>query len=114
MEAELVLLRDVQMAHLISLGGWLRAFQIACGALKQNFDADNAKDVIRIDVIDYFNVEMETIEVDKLSKEKIENLAKDLKTLRPMMDPKKNGKHTRAQIDELLRFLNVTLLKLWQ
>jgi hypothetical protein len=108
-EAEMVLLRDVQMANLISLGGWLRAFQIACGALEKEFDTDKAEKVVRIDVIDYYNAEMETLEVDKLSRAKIDLLATDLKTLRSMMDPKADGKYTSAQLKELSRFLCSTL-----
>lgn len=112
-EAEMVLLRDVQVANLISLGGWLRAFQIACGALEKNFDADKADKIIRIDIIDYYNAEMETLEVDELSQAKIKVLAEDLKTLRPMMDPNSDGKHTSAQLKELSRFLRGTLAKVF-
>ena len=112
-EAELVLLRDVHVAHLISLGGWLRAFQIACGALKHDFDAERAKSVIRVDVIDYFNAEMEYIEVDDLSKNKIEALHEDLIALRELMEPKEDGSYTQGQIEELARSLNALLTKLF-
>src|SRR5690606_21587438 len=46
-EAELVLLRDVNIANLIALGGWLRAFQIATLALEESFDEEKAKTIMR-------------------------------------------------------------------
>ncbi len=100
-EAELVLLRDVHIAHLISLGGWLRALQVACSALKQEFDAEKAKNTIRLDIIDYFINEMETIEVDKLSQSKIAALKSDLTKLRKQMDPGGSGVYTKDQINKI-------------
>lgn len=99
-EAELVLLRDVHMAHLISLGGWIRALQVACSALKQDFDEEKAKSTIRLDIIDYFINEMETIEVDKLSKSKVATLKSDLTALRKLMEPQA-GTYTKDQISKI-------------
>jgi hypothetical protein len=101
-EAELVLLRDVQIAHLISLGGWLRACQIACTALKKNFDAEKATALMRLDVIDYFNAELETLVPDRLSKEKLGILRSDMVELRKQMTPRgANGLYTREQLTEV-------------
>jgi hypothetical protein len=112
-EAELVLLRDVSVAHLISLGGWLRAFQIACVSLQKDFDAEKATSIIRLDVIDYFNSELETLEADQLSKEKINVLRKDLKTLRTHMDPKGPKMHyTPEQLKKLGSEVDTILARL--
>jgi len=39
-EAEMVQLRDVDIAHLVSLGGWMRAFQIATQSVVLNYDPE--------------------------------------------------------------------------
>ncbi|NCF85606.1 MAG: hypothetical protein GWQ08_08740 [Verrucomicrobiaceae bacterium] len=111
-QAELILLRDVRIAHLISLGGWLRASQIACVALNRNFDAEKAARNIRIDVIDYFISELEYFEPDLLSKGKLADLQKDLKNLRKEMDPKgANNAYTADQMKTLGRQVDMILTR---
>ena len=51
---EMVLLRDLDMVHLISLGGWLRGLQIATAASLQPFSAEKARVLARHDVTEYF------------------------------------------------------------
>ena len=51
---EMVLLRDLDMVHLISLGGWLRGLQIASAASLQPFSAEKAKVLARHDITEYF------------------------------------------------------------
>lgn len=58
---EMVLLRDLDMVHLISLGGWLRGLQIATAASLQPFSADKAKVLARHDVTEYFAYVLENL-----------------------------------------------------
>lgn len=112
-EAELVLLRDVHIANLISLGGWLRACQIAFTTLKADFDPEKAAGIMRVDVIDYFNAELETLVPDELSKEKLEVLREDMKELRKNMDPEgPNNQYTVEQITKLAREVEVILTRI--
>lgn len=53
-EAELVTLRDADLAHLISLGGWIRALQVATVAVDKQFSAERARKVMREDIADYY------------------------------------------------------------
>ena len=53
-EAEMVLLRDVDIAHLISLGGWLRGLELASTASLEPFSAQKAQILARHDVAEYF------------------------------------------------------------
>jgi hypothetical protein len=53
-EAEMVLLRDVDMAHLVSLGGWLRGLQIASTASLEPFSPKKAQILARHDIAEYF------------------------------------------------------------
>jgi hypothetical protein len=53
-EAEMVLLRDVDIAHLVGLGGWLRALQIASQSSIDPFVPERASKLARVDVVAYF------------------------------------------------------------
>ncbi|WP_265594334.1 hypothetical protein [Haloferula sp. BvORR071] len=54
-ELELVSLRDPDVAHLISLGGWIRALQVSSGAVETQFSEERAKQVMREDIADYYS-----------------------------------------------------------
>ena len=54
-ELELVALRDPDLAHLISLGGWIRALQVSSGAVEVQFSEERAKQVMREDIADYYS-----------------------------------------------------------
>lgn len=53
-EAELVVLKDADLAHLISLGGWIRALQVSSVAVDKQFGAERARKVMREDIADYY------------------------------------------------------------
>lgn len=53
-EAELVTLRDADLAHLISLGGWIRALQVATVAVDNQFSPERARKLMREDIADYY------------------------------------------------------------
>jgi hypothetical protein len=53
-EAELVSLRDADLAHLISLGGWIRALEVSTVAVDKQFSSERARKVMREDIADYY------------------------------------------------------------
>lgn len=53
-ELELVALRDADLAHLISLGGWIRALEVASGAVEKQFSEERGREVMREDIADYY------------------------------------------------------------
>jgi hypothetical protein len=53
-EAELVSLKDADLAHLISLGGWIRALEVATVAVDKQFSPERARKVMREDIADYY------------------------------------------------------------
>jgi len=53
-EIELVKLRDADLAHLISLGGWIRALEVATVAVDNQFSPERAEKVMREDIADYY------------------------------------------------------------
>ena len=54
-EAELVSLRDADLAHLISLGGWIRALEVSTVAVDNQFTEERARKVMREDIADYYS-----------------------------------------------------------
>ena len=53
-ERELVTLRDADLAHLISLGGWIRALEVSTVAVDKQFSEERARKVMREDIADYY------------------------------------------------------------
>lgn len=54
-------LRDQKMAHLISLGGWLRGLEICAGAVESNYTTNRAAVLWQRDLINYFAEEIKTL-----------------------------------------------------
>jgi hypothetical protein len=53
-EEELVSLKDADLAHLISLGGWIRALEVSSLAVDKQFSPERARKVMREDIADYY------------------------------------------------------------
>ncbi len=53
-ESELVTLKDADLAHLISLGGWIRALEVATAAVDKQFSVERARKLMREDIADYY------------------------------------------------------------
>src|SRR5436190_17802620 len=60
-EDAMIQLRDQKMAHLISLGGWLRGLEICAGAVESNYTPDRAVVLWQRDLINYFAEEIKTL-----------------------------------------------------
>ena len=54
-EQELVSLRDADLAHLISLGGWIRALEVSSVAVDKQFSHERARKVMRKDIAEYYS-----------------------------------------------------------
>jgi len=53
-ETDLIHLRDVDLAHLISLGGWIRALEVGSRAVEKKYTLERAKNLYREDITDYY------------------------------------------------------------
>lgn len=61
-ELELVTLRDADLAHLISIGGWIRALEVASGAVNKQFSPERARQIMREDIADYYSAIIGSLE----------------------------------------------------
>ena len=79
-------LRDQKMAHLISLGGWLRGLEICAGAVEGKYTTDRAAVLWQRDLINYFAEEMETLPPATAHKPLFEKLRAGLGEIRDLLN----------------------------
>ncbi|NNE91273.1 MAG: hypothetical protein HKN23_06470 [Verrucomicrobiales bacterium] len=101
-EKEMVLIRDVDAAHLISLGGWLRALEIGCAASLDPFDAKKAGVLARADVAEYFVESIKTLEDRVQDKEHMKRIATGLEEIYTMLDVPESKAFTEAEVKTLM------------
>jgi len=85
-EAEMVQLRDVDIAHLVSLGGWLRAFQIATQSVVDNFDPEKTRNLARRDIAEYYLSSLESLSEKAQELPVMVKLRTGLQDLMPLVD----------------------------
>ena len=100
-EKEMVLIRDVDAANLISLGGWLRAFEIGCAASLNPYNPEKASILARPDVVEYFALNLETLEPQIQKNEKVQRIRKDLGVIQEKIDLPKQEILSEDEIQEL-------------
>jgi len=100
-EAEMVLLRDSEVAHLISLGGWLRAFQISTEAVAENYSSERSRNLGRGDIVDYYIASLETLEPDLQKKPYIQDLREGLEAMKPVLDVPEGKAFTLDEVKDL-------------
>jgi hypothetical protein len=100
-EKEMVLIRDVDAANLISLGGWLRAFEIGCAASLNPYNPEKASILARPDVVEYFALNLETLEPQIQKNEKVQRIRKDLGVIQEKIDLPKQEILSEEEIQEL-------------
>ncbi len=81
-EFAMLKLRDDEVAHLISLGGWVRALEICSAAILQKYTAEKASTLVRLDLMDYFIDRLETLHPSIRNREVIQTTVAELKTIR--------------------------------
>jgi hypothetical protein len=100
-EAEMVQLRDVDIAHLVSLGGWLRAFEIATEAVDTNFHPEKTRNLARRDIVEYYLSSLEGLSPQARELPVMKKLIKGLQDLMPLMDVPEGQTLTPAQVKAL-------------
>jgi hypothetical protein len=79
-------LRDQKMAHLISLGGWLRGLEICAGAVESNYTTDRAAVLWQRDLINYFAEEIQTLPPTVVHKPLFEKVRTDVGAIRDLLN----------------------------
>lgn len=86
-EDSMLELKDGELADLISLGGWLRGFQIACHVTADHYSAEKAAGLVRPALMDYFIDRMNCLNPRMKSRPSVIGVTSRLKTIRAMVTP---------------------------
>jgi hypothetical protein len=81
-EKSMLELRDEEMAHIISLGGWLRGFQLAVHSTVQRYTPEKARILGRPEIMDYYLDRLDTLHPRLKKTEFVTTLIAKLKELR--------------------------------
>lgn len=100
-EADMVQLRDVEVAHLISLGGWLRAFEISTETVAENYSEEKSRTLSRADIIEYFLANLETLHPTIQSQPYIQDIHEGLLNLLPTLDVPEGKAFTHDEVKDL-------------
>lgn len=100
-ELELVTLRDADLAHLISLGGWIRALHVASGAVEKQFSEERAREVMREDIADYYTYVVDSLEPRIVERPSFIEMRKLLSGMRSEMLLQEDEAPTRERIAEI-------------
>lgn len=99
--AELVSLRDPDLAHLIALGGWIRALQGATAAISSKFDARQAAVVFYPDGPAYFSEILSGLNPQTAEKMHVDHMLDLLKKLTQAMELPDGALPTAEQVESL-------------
>jgi len=100
-EVELITLRDADLAHLISLGGWIRAFEVSSVAVDKQFSRERARKVMREDIADYYTESVAGLEPRISERPNYLEMRDILSGLRNEMVIDKGKEPTKEQLAEI-------------
>ena len=81
-ETAMLELRDEEMAHLLSLGGWIRGLEIGAASVATDFSPERAFKLRRLDLLDYYLQRLETFSPSLKSTPLISKITSDLNGVR--------------------------------
>lgn len=97
-EAEMVQLRDVDIAHLVSLGGWLRAFEIATRSVYDTYTPEKTLRLLRKDIAEYYLASLENLSPRLQNNESLKAIREGFRELVPMLDVPSDKPITKDQV----------------
>ena len=98
-EQSMIELHDGEMADLISLGGWLRGFQLAAHVATDHYTPEKAASLVRLPVLDYFIERMDALCPRVKKRPLVIELTAKLKTIRAIIA--ENPKPTLTEVTQL-------------
>jgi hypothetical protein len=100
-EQAMTALRDQKLAHLISLGGWLRGLEIAAGAVEAKYSPERAATLWQRDLINYFAEEMTTLPPPLARTPLFEKLRNGIAAIRTLLNHAPPDKMSLAEVKAL-------------
>jgi hypothetical protein len=110
-EAEMILLRDHEIAHLISLGGWVRGLEICSTASLDPFSEPKAKKLARVDLVEYFQAGLGDLPPKIKDRDPVKSIRTTLDQIHEVIN-KPDGQALTAEEVEKLRAKAASLVKM--
>ena len=108
-EAGMLALKDDELAHFVSLGGWMRGLEVASSVVLDDFTPERAARLVQPRLVEYFLDRLATVHPDTRKTALITRLEGDLKTLQKLSGKPAESPLTAAvvgQMHDLARSLN--------
>ena len=100
-ERELVSLRDPDLSHLISIGGWLQALEAAATAVDKKFTPERAQLLFREDVADYYSESIGSLNPAISELSHVKQMREFLQGLRSAMTLAEDAEPTPEGVEEI-------------
>lgn len=81
-ESAMLDLRDEEMVHLLSLGGWIRGLEIGAASVEADFSPERVSKLRQLDLLDYYLQRLETLSTPLKSTALISQIIAGLKEVR--------------------------------
>ncbi len=99
-------LRDEEMAHLISLGGWIRGLEIGAASVATDFSPERAEKLRELDLLDYYLQRLDTLSTPLKSLPLIAQITAGLTQVRQKLSqPQQISQEDAAAIQAIARNL---------
>jgi len=105
-EKSMLDLRDEQMAHMISLGGWMRGFQLAANSTVQSYTPDKARILANAEIMDYYIDRLETLHPRLKKTEFVATLLLKLKDLRTLATAVQGRAPKEGEVKQMCELAN--------
>lgn len=100
-EADLIDLRDVDLAHLISLGGWIRALEVGAHAVEKKYTIERAHHIYREDIADYYEGSIGALDPRISERPDLKKIRTIIAGLRTTMALSKEGGPTKQGVTDI-------------
>ena len=100
-EEAMVELRDEEMAHMISLGGWLRGFEIGCIVTADDYSPQRAAGLMKPEVMDYFLERLSTLNPRLKDTELVTALTTRLETVRKIAGDATDRAPSKSEVEQM-------------
>jgi hypothetical protein len=105
-EKSMLDLHDEQMAHMISLGGWLRGFQLAANSCAQSYSPDRALVLGRVEIMDFYIDRLDTLHPRLKKTEFVSTITSKTKALRDLAGEAQGRSPTEAEVKKMRDLAN--------
>jgi len=105
-ETSMLELRDEEMAHMISLGGWLRGFQLGTNSTATAYTPNKARILANAEIIDYFLERLSTLHPRLKKTEFVKTLTERIRGIRNLISENQGQALTPDQVTKIRDLAN--------